>query len=112
MLDVQTAMLFEKLLQRLPLVGGRIIQKDDHRAPQMAQQPAEKRANLLLPDIVEVKVIIQAQSLSLRAYRDSGNDRDLISPPLAVIVNRSTSLWGPSLGHMRNQKEARFVGKH
>jgi hypothetical protein len=91
------------LLQGLPLVGGRIIQKDDHRAPQMAQQPAEKRANLLLPDIVEVKVIVQAQSLSLRAYRDSGNGRDL--------VNRSTSLWGPSLGHMRNQKEARFVGK-
>jgi hypothetical protein len=29
-----------------------------------------------------------------------------------VIVNRSTSLRGPSLGHMRNQKEARFVGKH
>jgi hypothetical protein len=53
-------MLFEKLLQGLPLVGGRIIQKDDHRAPQMAQQPAEKHANLLLPDIVEVKVIVQA----------------------------------------------------
>jgi hypothetical protein len=29
-----------------------------------------------------------------------------------VIVNRSTSLWGPGLGHMRNQEEARFVGKH
>jgi hypothetical protein len=28
-----------------------------------------------------------------------------------VIVNWSTSLWGPGLGHMRNQKEARFVGK-
>jgi len=99
------------LLKGLPLVGGRIIQEDDHRAPQMAQQLAEKHANLLLPDIVEVKLIVQAQSLSLGAYGDSGNDRDLISPSLAVIVNRSASLWRPGLGYMRNQKEARFVGK-
>jgi len=77
----------------------------------MAQQLAEKHANLLLPDIVEVKLIVQAQSLSLGAYGDSGNDRDLISPSLAVIVNRSASLWRPGLGYMRNQKEARFVGK-
>src|SRR5260370_2300356 len=99
-------MLFEKLLQGLSLVGGRIIQKDDHRAPQMAQQPAEKRANLLLPDIVEVKVIVQAQSLSFGAYRDSGNDRDIISPSLAVILHGSTSACGPSRGHMRSQKKA------
>jgi hypothetical protein len=28
-----------------------------------------------------------------------------------MMVNRSTALRGPGLGHIRNQKEARFVGK-
>jgi len=43
----------------------------------MAQQLAEKHANFLLPDIVEVKLIVQAQALSSGTYGDSGNDRDL-----------------------------------
>jgi hypothetical protein len=30
---------------------------------------------------------------------------------LAVIVNRSTPLRRPGLGHIRNQEETRFVGK-
>jgi len=78
----------------------------------MAQQLAEKHANLFLPDIVEIKLIVQTQALSSGAYGDSGNDRDLVSPSLAMIVNRSTSLRGPGLGHIWNQKEARFVGKN
>jgi hypothetical protein len=28
-----------------------------------------------------------------------------------MIVNRSTALRGPGFGHIRNQEEARFVGK-
>jgi hypothetical protein len=77
----------------------------------VAQQRAEKQANLFLPDIIEVELIVQAQALSSGAYRDSGNDRDLVSPSLAMVVNRSTPLRGPCLGYIRNQKEARFVGE-
>jgi hypothetical protein len=50
----------QKLLQGPPLVGGRIIQQDDDRTVQMAQQLPEKQANFLLSDIVEVKLIVQA----------------------------------------------------
>ena len=92
-------------------MGGRIIQQHDHRAAQMPQQLAEKDANLLLPDIIEVKLIVQAEVLSSRAYTNPGNDGDLVSPPLAVIVNRRTASWGPAAGHIRNQQKARFVGK-
>ena len=105
-------MLSEKSLQGLSLVGGGVIQQDNHRAPQMAQQPAQKHADLLLPDVVEVELVVQAQTLSFGAYRDSGNDRDLVSPSLTVIVNRSATLWRPGLGHMRNQQEPRFVSKN
>src|SRR6516162_4932708 len=81
----------QKLSQRLPLVGGRIVQQDDDPTAQMAQQLPKKQANFLLPDIVEVKLIVQAQVLSAGTYGDSGNDRDLVAASLAMIVNRSTT---------------------
>src|ERR1019366_1278699 len=111
-LEMQTAMLSEKSLQWLSLVGGGVIQQDDHRAPQGAQQAAQKQADLLLPDIVEVELGVQAQTLLLGAYRDSRNDRDLVASSLPVIVNRSAALWRPGLGHMRNQQETRFVSEN
>jgi hypothetical protein len=103
MLDVESGMALQKFAQRVPLVGGRVVQEDNYRAAQMAQQLAEKHANFLLPDIVEVKLVVQAQALSSGTYGDSGNDRDLVSAPLAMIVNRSTPLRGPRPGYVRDQ---------
>lgn len=103
MLDVESGMASQEFCQGVPLMGGRVIQEDNHRAAQMAQQVAEKQANFLLPDIVEVKLIVQAQALSSGTDGDSGNDRDLVSAPLAMIVNRSTPLRGPRPGHVRDQ---------
>ena len=111
MFDLQAGMLSEKLFERPSLMGGRIVQQDNHRAAHMAQQLAEKQANLLLPDIVEVKLIVQAEALSSGTHRDSGNNRDLVSPSLAVIVNRSTPLRGPGSGYVWNQQETRFIGE-
>ena len=51
------------------MVGGRVVQQNDHRAAQMEQQLAQKQANLFLPDIVEVELIVQTQALSSRAYQ-------------------------------------------
>ena len=112
MLDMQAASLAQQLLERRSLVGGRIVQNHDHLAPQVAQQLAQKHANFFLPDIVEIKLIVQTQALAAGAYGDSRNDRDLVASALTMIVNRSTALRGPGLGHIRNQKEARFIGKN
>jgi len=109
--DVEPGMSSQQLSQGPPLVGGRIIQQDDDRAAQMAQQLAEKQANFLLPDIVEVKLIVKAQALSAGTYRDSGNDRDLVAASLAMVMNRSTTLRGPRLGYVRDQEKARLVGE-
>lgn len=103
MLDVQSGMASQKFSQGLPLMGGRVIQEDNHRAAEMAQQLAEKHADFLLPDIVEVKLIVQAQALSSGTYGDSGNDRDLVSAPLAMIVHRRTPLRRPRPGYVRDQ---------
>ena len=45
-------------------MGGRIVQNHDHLAPQVAQQLAEKQAHFFLPDIIEVKLIVQTQALA------------------------------------------------
>ena len=112
MFDMQAAMLSQQLLERCSLVGGRIIQNHDHLAPQVAQQLAQKQANFFLPDVVEIELIVQTQTLAAGTYGDSRNDRDLVAPSLAMIVNWGTALRGPGLGHIRNQKEARFIGKN
>ena len=112
MLDMQAAMLSQELLEGFALVGGRIVQNHNHLAPQVAQQLAEKQAHFFLPDIVEIKLIVQTQALAAGAYGDSRYDRDLVAPSLAMIVNWGTALRGPGFGHIRNQKEARFIGKH
>src|SRR5215467_8137511 len=101
----------QKLSQGPPLVGGRIIQQDDDRTAPMAQQLPEKQANFLLPDIVEVKLIVQTQVLSARTYGDSGNDRDLVAASLAMVVNRRTTLRGPRPDNVRDQEKARLVGE-
>jgi hypothetical protein len=111
-LDMQAPMLSQQLLERSSLVGGRIVQNHDHLAAQVAQQLAEKQAYFFLPDIVEIELIVQTQALAAGAYGDSRNDRNLVAPSLAMIVNWSTALRGPGLGHVRNQKEARFIGKN
>ena len=90
-------------------MGGRIIHQHDHRAAQMPQQLAEKDANLLLPDVIEVQLIVQAQALSPRTYRNPGNDGDLVPPTLAVNSEPEDTLVGTS--SVRNQQKARFVGK-
>ena len=94
MLDMQAAMLSQQLLERCSLVGGRIVQNHDHLAPQVAQQLAQKQANFFLPDVVEIKLIVQTQALAAGAYGDSRNDRDLVAPSLAMIVNWGTALRG------------------
>ena len=111
MLEVQSGMTSQKLSQGMPLMGGRIIQQDDHRAAQMARQLAEKPTNLLLPDIVEIELIVQAQALSSGTYGDSGNDRDLVAASLAMILNRSTTLGRPRPDDVRDQEKARLVGE-
>src|SRR5215469_5380523 len=101
----------QKLSLGLPPVGGRIIQQDDDPPAQMVQQLLKKQANFLLPDIVEVKLIVQAQVLSAGTYADSRNDRDLVAASLAMIVNRSTTLRGPCPEDVRNQEKAPLVGE-
>lgn len=111
MLDVEARVLAQKVVERFPLVSGGIIQQRDDGTPQMPQQLTEKPTDLLLPDVVQVEQIVKAQSLSPGAQRNSGNDGDLVPPPLAMTMQGSLALRGPGFDYGGDQEEARFIGE-
>lgn len=57
MFNVKAGMPMLELCQRFSVVSLRVIQDRDHGAAQVPQQIAEEEANLLVPNVVEVKLI-------------------------------------------------------
>ena len=60
-LDAETPMSARELARRLPLVGAGVVQQRDDRAPRVPRQMAREGAYLQLPDIVEPKLVAEAQ---------------------------------------------------
>jgi len=80
-------------------MGSRVIQKRNHRAPQMPQQMPQELAHLLLSDILEPEPVVEAQVVSLGADGDSRDDRDFV-PPIAMTMNRGAATGRPGLDHV------------
>jgi hypothetical protein len=93
-------------------MGGGVVQQNDDRTAEVAQQFPEKEADFFLPDVVEEEQIVEAQVLSLGADRDPGDDGDFIPASLAMALKGSRTLGGPSSNHQGSQEEARFIGKN
>jgi hypothetical protein len=111
-LDVQAPVPAEELPERYPVVGGGIVQQNDNRTPQVAQQLAEEEAHFFLPDVVEVKQRVEAEVLSLGANRDSGDDGDFVPASLPMTLKGGAALRCPSPDHQGGQQKARFIGKN
>ena len=110
-LDVQAWVPTQELCQRSTVVCGGIVQQNDDGASEVSQQLPKKPAHFFLADVVEVKQIVQAQVLSLRADRNSGDDRDFVPAPLPMTLKGSAALGCPSPGHQGSQHKARFIGE-
>ena len=110
MFDTQTRVLPEQYLQRFPMVGARVVQQGNHWSLQMSQKMTEKLTDFLLADVLEVKLVEEAQTVLFRADRDSRDYRDLV-PPIAMVDHRRLTARRPSLGDMRDQQESGFVRK-
>lgn len=110
-LDVQAWMPAQELCQGSTVVRGGIVQQNDDGTPEVPQQLPEKPAHFLLADVVEVKQIVQAQVLSLRADRNSGDNRDFVPTSLTMTLEGSATLGRPGSGHQGSQQEARFIGE-
>jgi len=111
MLDVQAGMSLEEVPERLPLVRGGIVQQHNERSPKMPQQLTQESADFLLPEVVKKKEVVETQPMALGAHRNSGNDRDLVAPSLAMAKNGGLALRSPGPDHVGDQEEARFIGK-
>jgi len=102
MLDGETRVLTQELLERFSLMGGGIIQENDDGTTQVSQQRTQEHTDLLLCDVVKEQQIVEAQMVPLGAQRNSGNDRDLIPSPLAMTMDGSLPLRGPGSGYRGN----------
>jgi hypothetical protein len=111
MLNAETRVSGEELLERFTLMSGGVIQEDDDGAAQVPQQRTQKRTDFLLTNILKKKEIVEAQSVPLGADRNAGYHRDFVPPSLAMPMDGSFPLWGPGSDHRGNQEEARFVGE-
>jgi len=69
----------------------------------MPQQLTQKQTDLLLPDVVQEQQVVEAQPVAVGAHGNSGNDRDLAPPPLAMTMNRGLALRSPDPDHVGNQ---------
>jgi hypothetical protein len=107
-LQAQTRVLAKDLIQGLAFMGGGIVQKYDHRAGQVSKEMTEEDAHLLLPDVVEPKLVIEAEMVSLRTEGDCRDDGDSLAP-IGVAQDRSPATRGPGLDHVGNQQESGFV---
>ena len=70
-LDVQTRMTIEEVLNRLTLMRVGIVEQDDDRTPQMAEQLPQKDTDFGLADVVEEQEVVQTEALPLRTDRDT-----------------------------------------
>ena len=110
MLYAETRMFTLELAQRFSLVSSGVVQQRNHRAAQMPEQVAEELAHLLLPDVLEVELIVETQVVSSRADGDPRDDRDFV-PPIAMTMNRSAATGRPGLDHVGDQQESGLVGE-
>jgi len=99
-----------ELRQRFSVVSLRVVQDRDHWAAQVPQQITEKDAHLVVPNVIEVKLVEKAQALALRADGDSRDDGDLVAA-VTMPMHGGLASGRPGLDHTRDQQESGFVGE-
>ena len=84
------------------------IPEDDHRTAEVAEQVGKKRADLGLADVVMVPLVVEAEALTDRADRETGDDRDPIAAtPVAQQWRLAARRPGAQDGG--GEHEARFI---
>lgn len=99
MLDFETRVSSEEFPEWFPLMGGGIIEENDDWAAELPQQLPQKQTDLFLCDVVKEEQVMQTQMVPLGAQGDSGNHRNFIAAPLAMMMNGSLPLGRPGLDH-------------
>jgi hypothetical protein len=88
--------------QRWAVVGGGVVEQNDDRSTEVAEQCVEKSTHFFWSDIVEAEQIVEAQVLSLGTDRDSRDDGDFVAASLAMTLPGSAPLGSPGSHHPRS----------
>ena len=96
------------LAHALALVDAGVVPEQNHVAAKVVQQVFEKRAHLVVPDVVGVALEVEADVPALGRDRDSGDDRDSISS-IAMAHDGGLASRRPGLAQHRDQEEPRLV---
>lgn len=71
----------------------------------------EELADLDLADVVQVKLVIEPETLTARTDRHARDHRDLVAT-VAMADDRCLSARGPRSEHVGDQEEPRFVAEY
>jgi len=108
-IGTQPGMAAEKLLDRSSLVGLAVIPKEDHRAPQVAEQLSKELDHLRGSDVlVGVKPGIQRDALLLRRDAEGRQGRDLF-PAAGAPQVRGLAAGCPGPSNVGDQKKAALI---
>ena len=91
-LDLETRMPAKQLAQRRPLVGLRIVEQDDERSSEMAQQMSKEGADSPTSDVIQAELVVEPQPLTSRADGDRRDDRYAIVT-MPMMVDGSAPPW-------------------
>ena len=98
----------KQLTQRRPLVGLRIVEQDDERSSEMAQQMSKEGADSPTSDVIQAELIVEPEPLTSRADGDRRDDRYAIVT-VPMMVDGSVPPWCPGAQQIRDQEEPRLV---
>ena len=74
-LDLETRMATKEVGQPRPLVSLGIVEQDDERSSEMAQQMSKEGADSPTSDVIQAELIVEPQPLPSRADGDRRDDR-------------------------------------
>lgn len=103
-------MLFDKILDRTPLVDPTVIEEHYDWATEVAKQVTEEYADLHVPDVVLEEEVVETEPPLDRADRDPGDDGHPV-PSIWVVDPRRLPTRSPGASDVGNQKESGFVAE-
>jgi len=109
-LQVQTRVLSTELPNVVTLVDSAIVPEDNDWPRQMSREMPEEVADLRVPNVRLMHLVVKPHSVLPWADRKAGNDRHLVM--LVPVIERGRPAAGsPGSTHGAGQHEARFVNE-
>lgn len=106
--EIKSRRPLQEFLHRLAPMRVEIIQKNDQRAGDLAQEMTEECGHFFPLDVLLIQMTVQRASKALMTDGNPGNGRDAVMA-ITMTDERRAPDRTPRFPHGRDQEEARFV---